>query len=217
MFETELRINFLSDWHVGSGLGDGAIADSVLNRDTDGLPWLPGRAVKGALREGAWRLGKCREDLEFMVDYLWGTDSVAKISNEPGKATVSSGRLPEDLAEWLLRKDPASRAQYVGDMTILRIQTKLDRNKMVVPHSLRTIECGIPGVFFISSVAINAPKLDDNWLKTYLAAVCASVKSMGADRARGLGQCEISMSGQKDAFTRLPAQIDTNTLAEEMR
>lgn len=49
----EFILTFLSDWHIASGLGNAAIADSVLHKDINGLPCISGRAVKGALREGA--------------------------------------------------------------------------------------------------------------------------------------------------------------------
>lgn len=193
MPEYELKIDFISDWHIGSGLGDGAIADSILNRDANGLPWIPGRAIKGALREGAWRLALCRKDLEELVSYLWGSNSQDKISNQPGRLAVGPGKLPDDLANWLLGQDRGTRAEFVSDMTIIRKQTALDANRMVKPHSLRAIECGIPGLYFTSSLSIEASELKDDWLRPYLAAVCASVKSIGGDRARGLGRCKFSI------------------------
>lgn len=207
MFETKITISFLSDWHTGSGLGDGAIADSILNRDVNGVPYLPGRSIKGALREGAWRLGQCRTDLAKMPDYLWGTHSQAHVSNSPGKITVGSGQLPQDIYNWLAACPPETRRQYVADMTMLRRQTALGKDKMVEPHSLRTIECGIPGVFFQSFVTIDAPALDQEWLGKYFAAVCAAVKSMGADRARGLGACSISAAGCEMKRIELPEPI----------
>lgn len=212
MFETEIRVSFLSDWHIGSGLGDGAIADSILARDDNGLPFLPGRAVKGALREGAWRLGRCRPDLAFMVEYLWGTRSTAAVSNTPGKIMVGGGRLPDDLADWLLSRDPKTRRHCVEDMTLLRMQTALDEDKMVRDHTLRTTECGIPGLFFTSPVSIDAPRLPDAWLKVYFTAVCAAVKSMGADRARGLGHCLIRPKDAGDGPVELPAPFHTDVL-----
>lgn len=206
MFERDLFIDFLSDWHVGSGLNDGAIADSILNRDADGLPYIPGRAIKGALREGAWRLGMCREDLAKMERQIWGAPSDE--SNVPGRIMVAGAHLPADLSAWLLSLEPEKRKVYVGDMTILRAQTKLDEAKRVVAQSLRSTECCIPGIRFISHVRIDAPDLDKSWLAAYLDAVCAAVKSMGADRARGLGYCRMHMDKEKTSagkeIIRLP-------------
>ena len=52
--ETE-RINytitFLSHWHAGSGLSSGADADSVVIKDKNNLPYLPGKTIKGLLKD----------------------------------------------------------------------------------------------------------------------------------------------------------------------
>ena len=55
---SKLTVTFLSDWQISSGIGDGYLADSMLVRNDKGLPYIPGRALKGALREGAWILSK---------------------------------------------------------------------------------------------------------------------------------------------------------------
>lgn len=212
MFEKKISITFLSDWHVGSGLGSGPAADSILCRDIDGLPILPGRAIKGALREGAWRLGMCRDDLASVINFLWGSDSAERLDNTPARIRVGLGRLPEDIEAWLLARDREKRDLYVEDMTILRAQTALDKNKMVVPHSLRSMECGIAGLCFTTNVVMDAPDLEDSWLDAYLAAVCGAVKSMGAERARGMGLCRIEPLGGSGALT-LPPPLNQKKLA----
>lgn len=190
MPEYKIAIEFISDWHAGSGLGDGALADSALNRDANGMPWLTGRMLKGALREGAWRLALCREDLKSPVYYFWGG------ADKPGKIAVGPGNLPADVADWFLRQTPGERAIYVKDMIIIRQQTALEKDGTPKAHSLRATECGIPGLVFESRVAIDESAAPEAWFAAYLAAVCACVKSVGGDRARGLGNCRIRVAGQ---------------------
>lgn len=191
MPEYPITITFLSDWHVGSGLGDGALADSILNRDAWGIPFIPGRGVKGALREGAWRLGLAREDLEQVTKKLFGSNSVEAVSNQAGLLKVAPGQLRQDLLAYLRSMPEPKRSKFVDDMTIYRQQTSLMEDGQVKPHSLRTIECGIPGLVFESSISIER---EDEWLPLYFAAICASVKSIGGDRARGLGKCRVEMN-----------------------
>jgi hypothetical protein len=38
-----------------------------------------------------------------------------------------------------------------------------------------------------------ATTLEDSWLKQYLAAAAAMVKSIGGHRSRGLGRCRITL------------------------
>lgn len=212
MLECAIRIRFISDWQISSGLGNGPVADSVLIRDDNGIPYIPGRAVKGALREGAWRLGLCRNDLAKLVNYLWGTASTERISNVPGRLTAGSAYLPQDLENWLLGLDPVERSEFVSDMTILRAQTALDKNRQVVPKSLRSLECGIPGIYFTSHICVNASEIPADWLNVYLGAVCASVKSMGADRARGLGDCELYPVDRPSGKITVPPPLDMTIL-----
>lgn len=203
MPEMTIEIHFLSDWHTGSGFGDGAISDAILNRDADGLPYIPGRAIKGALREGAWRLGLCRHDLAGHVDWLWGASSQSLSGNQPGRLRVGMGELPQDMRTWLLSLNRDEREIFVRDLTILRAQTSLDEDRRVVAHSLRSMECGIPGVIFLASLTVDAPELDAAWLNGYLQAVCAAVKSIGAGRSRGLGRARFRIL-ENHADVKLP-------------
>src|SRR5881397_143318 len=46
----------LGPLHAGTGLSRGGYADRLIRRDADGNPFLPGDAVKGAIRMSAERL-----------------------------------------------------------------------------------------------------------------------------------------------------------------
>lgn len=45
------QIQFHSYWHCGSGLAAGAGVDALVVKDADGLPFVPGKTIKGLLRE----------------------------------------------------------------------------------------------------------------------------------------------------------------------
>lgn len=195
MYKTTLSISFISAWHVGSGLGDGAIADAVLTRDANGLPWLPGTAIKGALREASWRLALCdRAALSWLSDFFFGRPGNDEGQDRPGRLRLGAGSLDGSLAAWLSSQDEAARKDFVSDMTITRQQTRLNDDKTVAAHSLRSIECGIPGISFTASLeALLEPDWEE-WFGKYLSALCANVKSIGGYRARGLGRCRMSHS-----------------------
>lgn len=209
MFETRLHIHFISDWHVGSGLGDGAVADAVLAHDARGIPCIPGSAIKGALREGAWRLGLCAPELKCLTDFLFGTASAARVSNRSGRVSAGPAQLDQGLRQWLEQQERMQ--DFIGDLTIIRQQTSLDAQKMVVPHSLRSIECGIPGLTFTAAISAELPADAHAWFAGCLGAICACVKSIGAQRARGLGRCRLLPEGQKAA--RLPGALPPSVLA----
>lgn len=53
----ELRIEFTSRWHMGSGEGSPA-ADRIVQRDGMGRPYIPASTLKGVVRESCERLSR---------------------------------------------------------------------------------------------------------------------------------------------------------------
>jgi CRISPR-associated protein Csx10 len=216
--DSNISITFVSDWLVGSGLGDGHLADACLVRDSNGLLFLPGRAIKGALREAAHRLGYCREDLKKAETDIFGghcqpqkAEEAAASFNRPGILRVGNGRLPENIERLLLaEKDLEKRRRFVSDLTVRRTQTAIDEGGVAKEGSLRTIECGLSGLTFMAGLSLDAASmgLEEEWLKTYLAALCAMVKGLGGHRARGLGYCRVvsEYSPPSDLPVKLPPE-----------
>ena len=200
-----LNVTFLSDWQVSSGIGDGHWADSMLARDGDGLPYIPGRALKGALREGAHRLGLCRADLAEAEAALWGTRAAPGSPTSPGLLQVSPGILAGGIREAIL-SSPPDRDAFVRDLTCRRVQTALDDDRQVIDRTLRKLECGIAGLQFTAGLDIAIGKESEAWIGAYLRAVCAAVKSMGGNRSRGLGLCRVTIEGDEARVDLPPAR-----------
>lgn len=192
----EYSIAFISDWHVGSGLGDGYTADAALTRDAGGLPVLGGRAVKGALREGARRLGLCRQDLHDCEELFFGTNSAKRVRNTPGRIRVSAAVLPESVRRLLDAAEGQERLDLLRHMTTHRSRTALE-NGTAKKGSLRTVECGIMHMSFHGHLELDLRGLDisESWAAGYLHALCAAVKSMGGYRSRGFGRCRMRLDG----------------------
>ena len=196
----------MSDWHVSSGIGDSYRADSVLVKDRDGLPYIPGRAVKGALREGAHRLTEARPDLKAAEDAFWGTRNNSAESNRTGILHVSSARLPRDLREAFAAAPDSEKPSLVRDLTIVRRQTALDERGNTIDHSLRSLECGIAGLTFKADLDIDGGDIPEKWIIAYMTCVCAAVRSIGGSRSRGLGACRVCLDGI-DAAPVLPGRF----------
>ena len=45
------KIEFHTDWHCGVGLAAGAGVDALTVKDKNGLPFVPGKTIKGLVRE----------------------------------------------------------------------------------------------------------------------------------------------------------------------
>ena len=209
MIKKKIFVRFTSCWSAGSGFGDGYVADSMVLRDSNGFPAISGRALKGALREGAHRLSQCREDLARAEDAIFGTRATARESNDQGSIRVSAATLPESIRQSVSKvQDLGLREDMISDLFCYRINTALTSGHQTKTGSLRTTECGIPGIEFEAELEVEpAPWMEGeaggNWLELYMGAVAAAVKSIGADRARGLGQCKITLA---DDETRKAAQ-----------
>ncbi len=63
MSDREVLIVEISGWwHAGTGRGGGEDADAVVAKDRYGLPYLPGRHLKGLLRDACLRLERWQEE-----------------------------------------------------------------------------------------------------------------------------------------------------------
>lgn len=51
MSNIKYTIEFYSQWHCGSGLSAGADVDALVVKDKDYMPYVPGKTIKGLVRE----------------------------------------------------------------------------------------------------------------------------------------------------------------------
>ena len=57
-----LKIEFQSDWHIGSGAGIPGSVDRQVLRDSQGFPYIPGKTLTGILRDAAEFVAEIRGD-----------------------------------------------------------------------------------------------------------------------------------------------------------
>lgn len=112
-----IQIHMTSDWHVGSGTGRGEI-DSEVQRDADGLPYIPAKSLTGILRDGCEQValaldGDERGKWYNWVNFLLGdqpntlqrnrAEDCVQLEYEPRPAVVSirSAYLPQTLKDAL--------------------------------------------------------------------------------------------------------------------
>ena len=114
--DIEYKVEFFTDWHCGSGLAAGADADALVIKDSDRLPFLPGKTVKGLLREGmediiTFKYGdnpSLRKEMEEIVKETLGFFNDSNdIGNEKtemkiGKAHFTNASLSENEREAVL-------------------------------------------------------------------------------------------------------------------
>ena len=194
----KIVIKFLSEWQVSSGIGDGYLADNKISRDSDGFPYIPGGANLLARCEG-------REDLKKVNEIIFGTASQDDKVNQAGIIRVGGAHLDKGLTSLLNSIESDAKQDALKDMISYRSETKLKEDKQVVDGSLRRLECGIPELELEADIEIEySQELSEKWIDSYLSAVCAAVKSIGGNRARGLGKCKITVKGYEKNKVELP-------------
>ena len=164
-------ITFLDYWHIGSGLSAGAKLDSSVLKDSDKLPFIGGKTIKGLVREMAELL----EDEDFTTR-CFGSEGVAMgecyfsnaTLNKAEKKQIASNKLQDQLYEEIA-------------------STQIDASGMAVDGSLREMEVTIP--------VILQGDIDDvpEAYSDKISQVLRMVKRMGLNRNRGLGRCDISV------------------------
>ncbi|MFH1465587.1 MAG: RAMP superfamily CRISPR-associated protein [Pseudomonadota bacterium] len=210
-----LLIDLHGFWHPGTGRGDGAGADAVVHRDGAGLPFLPGRTVKGLLRQ-AVRLGveagidglsKDVEELLFgselpgfgSPDHRVRCLEEERFATQAGVLLVGSARLGAGIAEatkWQAYAKSEEGAQMVQHLLGAISSTALDEHGVAEDHSLRTIEVVVPVTLYAPlqarSLKPGAPPPNIPW-EAVDTAVRLFLRAVGSHRNRGLGRCSAAI------------------------
>ncbi|UCZ57702.1 RAMP superfamily CRISPR-associated protein [Desulfurispirillum indicum] len=175
-----VQVTFFSDWHCGSGTTGGADLDLLVIKDMNGLPILPGKTLKGLLREAAQLLQTSSDSGQHMVDSLFGTPETA------GALHVENAVLSRQEAEQIVREGTAS-------FLYRRVSaTAIGENGLAKDKTLRSFEVTVPMSLFAPMTL--AGEMDAEKV-AFLQRCAALVHSAGLGRNRGFGACRIAISG----------------------
>ena len=200
-----LVIDFDSEWLVAGGESLLGTADIAPLRDADGFPVVPGRTLRGILREAVAMIDDFHRDEASWAIRLFGRRLSAAESEgqtySHGVATIGTASLVAEVAERCGTSD--EKRDLYGAIR----RTALDENRVAKAHSLREMEVCIPGLTLMAEVA--APTDAD--FQT-LAFACGLVRSLGHGRSRGLGRCRLRLvrGGHVVAAGSLPQPLETH-------
>ena len=181
-----LEIKLLSYWHAGSGFGRSADADALVLKDRDDLPYLPGRTVKGLLREAMQRCEESGAVPAGLTERLFGTPTERGKStgSTPGVLAFDNAVLPTKEREWLASQNAKEARDALYDTFA---STSIGTDGIALDRTLRTIELCVP-------VVLNAPVSGvPEDAEEPLRKACALLRALGSHRTRGLGRCECTL------------------------
>ncbi len=188
------QIEFFSYWHAGSGLAGSTYADSIVNKNKLGLPIIPGKTIKGLLREAAESINELDDTLvsDIFIQQVFGKRSGEKEVNTgnekkediygEGKAFFTNVELSKKLTESILQKN------YVNDLYHVISSTKINEHGQAEDHSLRQLEVTIPITLYGT-----IEQFPDVLYETELEHCFKWIKQLGQNRNRGLGKCKFSI------------------------
>lgn len=181
------KVTMHSYWHCGSGLAAGADVDALVIKDKDGLPYIPGKTIKGLVREAmneiiALRGGEEPKDYVKLFGYLSKDGKeMEKSGSFFTNATMEDNNTTNQIKELELQ-------QYLYES--VANTTIDDETGTAKEHSLRKMEVAVP--ITLKGRILNAP---DSMEEEILNAL-RFIKNLGANRNRGLGRCTIE--GRKE-------------------
>jgi hypothetical protein len=190
----QLQIHDL--WHAGGGRGHGHALDAVVVVTPQGLPYLPGRQLRGLWRDAvqcleAW--GHVPEGTTLRIfggDADAGRDDGGRRERRDGQLSLSSARLSADEEAWLCSPEGRSAVPHLFTEVFT---TAINADGVALDHSLRGAQMMLPMALRadveLSSTDPAQAKAD--WEALQRAAML--VQQVGASRSRGAGRATLTL------------------------
>lgn len=172
------NIQLHSYWHCGSGLAAGADVDALVIKDADGLPFIPGKTIKGLVREAVDDFlcfeGKNEVNDDYLKVFGYFDD---KDHKEKGESFFTDARL-NDTDATAIKATGLAKYLYTAVAS-----TAIGEQGVALDHSLRRTEVALP-----CTLCGEIYDVPDTMLETIEKAF-GMIKNLGLDRNRGLGRC----------------------------
>ena len=204
--EFTLDFAIQSYWHIGSGLEGGAYADALVLKSADDLPYIPGKSIKGLLKEAFmqandnhWFAASSCPDL---VSLLFGTEGQAGDKTQ-GILQISSGTLSAAECEFFAQ-NPSAKINLFK----VSYATAIDEETGVAKEtSFRSLEVVVP-MCLSASISLNTrhpeyTKSDNSigeHMALWLSQVSTLITKLGAKRHRGLGQVRVTIKESQNTI-----------------
>lgn len=174
------KIVLLSEWHIGSGLGAGAETDAEMLKDNFGMPYMPGKTIKGLLKDAFMDIADVndKEITEKDILAVFGNFEESQNKSIPRQAYFTNATLKKDEYQELVENklQPYLFKHFAS--------TAIDENGIADDKSLRVTEVCMP------LTLEGEIEVDDDY-KTKIELASKWVRHIGVNRNRGLGRCKI--------------------------
>lgn len=200
MINIYYKIEFFDAWHTGSGLAAGADVDALVIKDKNNLPYIPGKTIKGLVREALEDILRFKNtDKHELVNKNFGffqeikqekSDSEGEIEKMiRGNIFFTNAFLSKELSDAITKDKNLYRFMYRSVSS-----TAIEENTGVAKeHSLRRLETTIPCELYGDILNIHDELADD------IIDALSFIKRLGVGRNRGLGRCQFTVVRKEDS------------------
>jgi CRISPR/Cas system CSM-associated protein Csm3 (group 7 of RAMP superfamily) len=173
-------ISFYTEWHCGSGLSSGADLDLLVIKDKNKLPFIPGKTIKGLVREAVEEIYPFSDQNLGLIKIFGPKDGIST-GIEQGCCFFTNAEINSDLRDAIV----SNKLQEYLYCSLA--STAIDDKGIAKEHSLRKMEtcvpCELEGEIF--DVPDEFQEIMEKGLKF--------IKRLGQNRNRGLGRCSIKV------------------------
>ncbi len=181
------KITFYDYWHCGSGLSAGADVDLLVIKDKNKLPFVPGKTMKGLVREALNDILHFQGKDINLLNVLFGKEN-KKESEKESDSNQNQGCLFFKNAELEDKIREEIVASQTADYLYEAISsTAIESDGVAKSHSLRRIEVTVPCELYGEILDVPEAHKED------IECALNYIKRLGQNRNRGLGRCDISI------------------------
>lgn len=191
--ELTYKLTFLSDWHCGSGLSGGAEADATVIKDSQNLPYIPGKTIKGLLKEALeemqeiWQQEEYRKQVDQLLGYELKDPSGQKVIDTiSGSAFFSNAILPDKEKKEITPETSPFLYRVLASQ-------KMEAKGISKQGSLRELEVCIPLTLEGKIMGIATQDQFD-----LVTKALQWVRHLGVNRNRGLGRCRFEITPKQN-------------------
>lgn len=185
------KVTFLTWWHCGSGQAAGPDVDELTIKDSNGHPFVPGRTMKGLLRDACQQMG----------DYGMSGMDADRINTVFGYYDENDAGYPAKGDAFFsdLVLPVADQRKIAADQTLCNamyssiVATAIGEDGIAKDHSLRKIQVTVPCELY--GMIANVSEEDIDMLENAMKFI----KRMGLGRNHGLGRCKVELIETKES------------------
>jgi len=183
MSEIRYKIIFFNEWHCGSGLAAGADLDSLVVKDRNNLPFVPGKTIKGLVRHAVDELfsfynKKDKDTIKNNINKTFGFFNEDDDIAQKGFAFFTNAELSKEEQKAIIDN------KLTDYMYRSLSSTSIGKDGIAVDHSLRSIETVVP-----CSLEGRILDIQDENMKDFIVKSLGMIKRIGRNINRGFGRC----------------------------